>query len=114
MARTVLVVDDDPLVLDVTAEMLQDLGCNVVTAASGAEALAKLADHRHIAILITDVNMPEMNGHELVDRAKRARQDIKIILLSGMESDAHSYPLIRKPFRQSDLVRTMEHTTGLC
>ena len=83
MARTVLVVDDDPLVLDVTAEMLQDLGCNVVTAASGAEALAKLADHRHIAILITDVNMPEMNGHELVAGKARTSKTQRLFSCQG-------------------------------
>jgi hypothetical protein len=40
VARTVLVVDDDPLVLEVTADMLKDLGCEVVTAASGMDARA--------------------------------------------------------------------------
>jgi CheY-like chemotaxis protein len=48
MARTVLVVDDDLLVLDITAGMLEDLGCRVLTAASGAEALEQLADDRNI------------------------------------------------------------------
>jgi len=43
MPRVVLVVDDEPLVLEVTATMLDDLGCETVTAASGKEALEKLA-----------------------------------------------------------------------
>jgi CheY-like chemotaxis protein len=58
--------------------------------------------------------MPEMNGYELVDRAKSERGDLKIILLSGIEADAHGYPLVRKPFLQRDLVHTMQHATGLC
>lgn len=41
MARTVLVVDDDPLVLEVAADMLNDLGCEVVMAASGTDAIGK-------------------------------------------------------------------------
>lgn len=59
VARLVLVVDDDPLVLDVAARMLEDLGCDVVTAADAEEALETLADQR-VEILITDVNMPGM------------------------------------------------------
>ena len=43
MSRVVLLVDDDPLVLDVAASMLEDIGCEVVTAAGGAEALEKLS-----------------------------------------------------------------------
>ena len=114
MARTVLVVDDDPLVLEVTAAMLDDLGCDVVTASTGKQALELLFAHQRIEILITDVNMPVMGGHELVERAKRLRKQLQVILLSGRETDDHRYPLIRKPFRECDLVNTMKLTTGLC
>ena len=58
MARTVLVVDDDPLVLEVTADMLKDLGCEVVTAASGMDALERLSENANVDVLITDLNMP--------------------------------------------------------
>jgi CheY-like chemotaxis protein len=61
VGRTVLVVDDDPLVLEVTA----DLGCEVVTAASGMDALERLSENANIEILVTDLNMPGMNGYEL-------------------------------------------------
>jgi CheY-like chemotaxis protein len=60
MSRRVLVVDDDPLMLDVTAAMLEDLGCDVVTADAGPTALEKLAADERIEVLITDINMPGM------------------------------------------------------
>ena len=57
MSRVVLLVDDDPLVLDVAASMLEDIGCEVVTAAGGADALEKLSIDERSEILITDVNI---------------------------------------------------------
>ena len=53
-----LVVDDEPLVLILTALMLEDLGCEVTTANSGEEALEKLVHERRIEILMTDIDMP--------------------------------------------------------
>jgi two-component system cell cycle response regulator CpdR len=114
MARTVLVVDDEPLVLDVTACMLEDLGCNVVTATNGAEALNILAGNPHITILITDLNMPGISGYELAEQAARTRPGLQVLLLSGRETGGHGFPMIRKPFLQDDLRRTMQNTTGLC
>lgn len=65
MRRSVLVVDDDPTVLAVLTDMLEDLGCQVISAANGPDALDQLRRNQHIAILITDINMPGMDGHEL-------------------------------------------------
>ena len=114
MARLVLVVDDEPLILDVTASMLEDLGCEVATAASGNDALQKLSIDRRIEILITDLNMPGMSGYELAERAKRMRERLKVIVLSGRENDGNRFPLIRKPFLAEDLKRTMaQHTAVL-
>jgi two-component system cell cycle response regulator CpdR len=113
MSRTVLVVDDEPPVLDVTAAMLEDLGCEVVTAADAFETLAKLAANQAIEILITDINMPGMNGYELAQRARQAREGLQVIVLSGRESDGRGFPIIRKPFLRQDLLRAMKRTTGV-
>ena len=67
-----------------------------------------------IEILITDINMPEMDGYELVDRAHAIRSDLKVIMLSGREPDGHGFPFIRKPFFEQDLLATMSRTTGTC
>ena len=114
MKHTVLVVDDDANVLDVIAEMLEDLGCNVVSARSGVEALSMLSSNENISILITDINMPGMDGHELAERAVRIRPGLKVLQLSGRERRRDAFPMIRKPFSEDDLAAVMRETTGLC
>ena len=105
----VLVAEDEALILDLTASWLEDLGCEVQTALNGTEALAKLGNDRHIEVLLTDVNMPGISGYQLADRAKEMRPELKVILFSGTEADPHGWPLVRKPFLQSDLMRVMSH-----
>jgi CheY-like chemotaxis protein len=114
MPRSVLVVDDDPNVLAVLADMLEDLGCQVFSAANGREALDQLRRNEHISILITDINMPGMDGHELAHLATRSRPDLKVLQLSGREPRRDGYPMIRKPFTEEDLMNIMRRTTGLC
>jgi len=58
-------------VLEVIAAILDDLGCEVISTESGADALDQLGRNEQISILITDINMPGMDGHELAERAKR-------------------------------------------
>jgi CheY-like chemotaxis protein len=114
MRRTVLVVDDDPLVLEVTAAMLVDLGCKTLTATTAEKALGQLHRNPQIEILITDINMPGTNGYDLAEQARRIRIGLDVILLSGRETEGYGFPLIRKPFLEADLRRTMEQTTGIC
>jgi two-component system, cell cycle response regulator CpdR len=114
LSRVVLVVDDEPLVRSITASMLDEFGCEVVVAANAREALEKLSDDQRIVILITDINMPGMDGYELVEKAKRLREGLKVIVLSGREQDGSGLPLVRKPFLAQDLRRAMAQHTGLC
>jgi two-component system, cell cycle response regulator CpdR len=114
MSRLVLVVDEEPLLLELTASMLEDLGCEVVTASCGTEALAKLKADERIEILITDIQMPGLDGYELAEKARRERPALQIILCPGRADTAHGLPLIRKPFTEEGLANVMAHTTGLC
>jgi two-component system, cell cycle response regulator CpdR len=114
MARVALAVDDDPAVLYLIADMLEDLGCEVICAHNGTDALAVLARDQRIEILITDINMPGIAGHELAEKAKRMRHGLNPILVSGREANSHCFPMIRKPFLKDDLRRVMKETTGLC
>jgi two-component system cell cycle response regulator CpdR len=114
VARTVVIVDDDSLVVDVTADMPADLGREVATAAGGHEALARISENRNIEILITNLNVPGKDGYEVAERARGVRGDIRIILLSGGEVDGRGLPIVRKPFPKDDLAQTMRHMTGLC
>jgi two-component system, cell cycle response regulator CpdR len=70
----VLVVDDDALVLEVTVSMLEELGCDVVQAHSGNNALENIVDDPSIEILNTGINMPGLSGTELAQRARSFRR----------------------------------------
>ena len=113
MSRIVLVVDDSHLVLDIAATMLENLGCEVVTASNAKEALAKLSTDPRIEVLISDINMPGMDGRELAETAMRMHKGLKTILISGRLYDC-GFPLLRKPFSQEDLKQSMARSTGLC
>jgi two-component system, cell cycle response regulator CpdR len=95
MARVVLVVDDDALILDYTSSMLEELGCEVITAECGTTALETLATDRRIEVLITDIQMPGMDGYELVAKAQRQRPALQVILCSGQADSKDGLPLIR-------------------
>lgn len=109
--RTVLLVDDDPDVRETLAAMLEDLGCDVVTAETGLEALEQISGNQRIEILVTDINMPGMDGRELAQRAKKLRADLHVMLLSGREP-GDGFPVIRKPFSEDDLADAMRRATG--
>jgi len=112
MNRVALIVDHDPLVLQIIADMLAALGCEVIMHQDATEALATFEKDQRIEILVADINMPRMAGHELAKRAKRLRPRVTPILTSGREMDGHGFPFLRKPFLQDDLARLMA-TTGL-
>lgn len=113
MTRSVLVVDDEPLVRELLSDMLRDMGCEVWAASNGAEALQVLGRERRIEMLITDVNMPGMSGHDLAEQARQVRQGLRVLLLSGYESDGHGYPIVRKPFVAYQLRAVMRRTLGI-
>jgi two-component system cell cycle response regulator CpdR len=64
--------------------------------------------------LITDINMPGMDGYELAERAARIRPTLKVLQLSGRERRRDGFPMLRKPFSEEDLARVMQQTTGVC
>ena len=68
----------------------------------------------YIEVLITDVNMPGVSGYQLADWAKQMRPGLQVIMLSGAETDPHGWPLVRKPFLQSDLMRAMSDVGRMC
>lgn len=85
--RTVLVAEDEILVLALLADALEEEGFRVLSAANGAEALRALEDAEreggHVDVLFTDVNMPGIDGLELARRARAMRPDLPIIYASG-------------------------------
>ncbi len=83
-SETILLVDDEEMILDVTQLMLTDIGYNVLAAKSGMEAIDVYRQHQHtIDIIILDMIMPDMEGSEVVDQIKQINPDTKILLASG-------------------------------
>jgi signal transduction histidine kinase/CheY-like chemotaxis protein len=108
---SVLLVEDDAEVRAFVVEALQMLGCRVVAASGGAEALRKLGEEPDVQIVLTDVVMPEMSGRMLADQVLKLRPDMKIIFMTGFTQNAIVHNgvvdpgtrLLTKPFTISQL-----------
>ena len=82
--RRVMVVDDDPMMMEVLVRILRRENFELLTALSGPEALRVLdADPEPIDLLITDYAMPEMKGRELADRARERYPDLRVLYQTG-------------------------------
>ena len=81
--ETILVVEDDPVVRDLVVEMLQELGYGVLDAADGSEGLRILETKQPIALLLTDVGLPGLNGRQLADAARQERPHLKVLFMTG-------------------------------
>jgi PAS domain S-box-containing protein len=102
----VLAVDDDPLVLTNTAALLEDLGCQVLVAASGSQALDLLTSDLLPDLMITDQAMPNMSGVELGLAVRDLTLDLPIILATGFAELPAINPTqyrLQKPFSQAEL-----------
>ena len=80
---TVLVVDDDPFVREMIASILQEGGCRVVTAGDGTEAAALFAANPGIGLIVSDMNMPGLDGLGLIAAIRGAGADVPIIILTA-------------------------------
>jgi two-component system, chemotaxis family, sensor kinase CheA len=87
-ARSVLLVDDSAFFRDLLAPLIKAAGYRVVTAASAADALAALKSDAHFDLIVTDIDMPEMDGFALAEavRAMPAAAEVPIIALATMVS----------------------------
>jgi PAS domain S-box-containing protein len=108
-AGVALLVDDEDLIRDSTAQMLADLGYEVVEASSGKEALARLEDPR-LTLVITDHLMPGITGAELAREIQARAPGLRILIISGfseLDEIAPDLPRLTKPFRQSELAAAL-------
>ncbi|SDT13045.1 PAS/PAC sensor hybrid histidine kinase [Pseudomonas granadensis] len=105
---SVLVVDDDSLVLTSTSLLLEDLGHRVLGATSGEQALRLFDQGEVIDLMITDMAMPKMSGAQLAHAVRMLKPDLPIILATGyaerLEGFAAELPRLPKPFTQMGLV----------
>ena len=109
--ETVLLVEDDARVRASTAAALLELGYTVIEAAGGDEALQKLGQNAAIALMLTDIVMPGMNGRQLAEQARRQSLSLKVVFMTGFTRNAvvhngvldHDVHFIAKPFTLEQL-----------
>jgi diguanylate cyclase (GGDEF)-like protein/PAS domain S-box-containing protein len=109
-----LLVDDEPRLLSSLYELLRPLNYNLVTASTGAEALAQLARVRFDLILL-DLRLPDMSGHQIMDFINEKGIDGDVIVMSGevgieaaigaLKRGAYDY--LRKPYSREELLKTV-------
>jgi two-component system cell cycle sensor histidine kinase/response regulator CckA len=112
--ETILLVDDEKVILGVNRPMLQKLGYTVLTAESGREAIAVFdANRDRIGMVILDMIMPDLGGGAVFDHLKSVRPDIKVLLSSGYSISGQAEEIlsrgcsgfIQKPFNLTTLSR---------
>jgi len=118
LKKTILVVDDDPDIVDIIAICLKDNNLNPEKAYNGQEALQKVKANK-VDLILLDINMPGMNGFEVIRRLKLdpATCDIPVVVLTGTyisdEDKRHGLTLgvakyLTKPFSADDLVKEIK------
>ena len=95
--ETILLVDDEEIIIDVSPEMLTELGYEVLTARSGEEALEQYRINRDkIDLVILDMIMPDMGGGETYDRLKQIDPNIMVLLSSGYSIDGQATEILKR------------------
>ena len=114
--ETILLVDDEPMVLEVGAKMLTKLGYETLVAKGGKEAVDLYeANKEKIELVILDVIMPDMGGGEAYDQLKKINGDIKVLLSSGYSIEGQATDIlkrgcdgfIQKPFNMQQLSQSI-------
>jgi CheY-like chemotaxis protein len=110
--ETILLVEDEPAILDITTLLLKNQGYRVLPAGSPGAAIQLAQDHAYgVDLLMTDVIMPEMNGKDLALHLKEMHPNLKCLFMSGYTADVISHHgvldeqthFIQKPFPLSIL-----------
>ena len=117
--KTILLVEDDFDVRDVTNFILRQMGFEVIEVGTGAEALKVIESDVAIDMLLSDIGLPGgMNGAELVQQALVSRPTLPALLVSAYDDDSLlqfgatnvNATVLRKPYLQEDLQREIEKT----
>jgi two-component system cell cycle sensor histidine kinase/response regulator CckA len=111
--KTILIVDDEPSVIEVVGRMLDRDSLNILTASSGSDALQRSREYPHeIHLLLTDFRMPRMSGMELATKITSERPGLKVLMMSGFSDGMlrlnEGWHFLEKPFVPSRLRALVE------
>lgn len=104
-----LVVDDDLMVREAVAAVMEDMCDHVYQASDGQEGLEVLDEHPEITLIVTDIAMPRLDGLSFTRQARRAHPDLKVLFVSGLQHPPESEEFLSKPFRTRALVSALHH-----
>jgi signal transduction histidine kinase len=109
-SETILLVEDEELVRSIAARTLRERGYNVVEAADGEEALARLKESSAIDLLLSDVVLPEIKGPDLARRVREASPATRVLFTSGFGENVVAHhgvpaetPVLSKPYTPASL-----------
>ena len=109
---TILVVEDEPLVLDMISQELTDQGFAVLEADTGEAALSIMESGQTVDVLFTDIRLPgELDGWRLAATAREAKPGLSVIYVTGYNVDREAAVpgsiFLKKPYRPSDITETI-------
>jgi len=114
--QTILLIDDEDLLLTMGEMILSSFGYKVLVANNGIKALEIFGEKsKEIDLVITDLVMPQMSGRELMDRLRKISPEVKIICASGFirpPSNEEDENYLQKPFASQDLLRKVKQVLG--
>lgn len=115
----VLLAEDEAMLRIIAVEMLQDAGFEVFEAGDGVEALDLLKANPQIALLVSDIKMPRMDGYALVEAGLEIKPDLKVLLMTGYAQEpppgvlkAREIQILHKPFALEKLCALAAEMTG--
>jgi DNA-binding response OmpR family regulator len=111
-ADSILIIEDAPKVCALVARMLSDLPYRVLTADSVRSAKEILSRNDRIRMLVIDFGLPDGNGLEVVDEARRIKPGVPILLMSGFDVRRVDVEFILKPFDPDELLERVESMAG--
>lgn len=111
MTRTpILIAEDEAMLRVIAVEMLEDAGFQVFEAGDGVEALELLKANPQIALLVSDIKMPRMDGYQLVEQGLAVKPELKVLLMTGYAQEpppallrAREIQILHKPFNLENL-----------
>ena len=113
---TILIVDDEPAVRRIAVLLLESAGFQTLQAGSAEEAIS-ICDTESVAVVLSDVQMPGMNGFALERELQVKHAGLPIVFMTGYIAEVSPFPegrpILKKPFNSETLVRAVRQSSGL-